>query len=267
MKNLMRISEVAKTYGIARSALIHYDNINLLKPSYRNDKEYRFYNHEDLAKLELILALKESGLTIKDIKNFLQGGLNESSIDLLTLQQDRIDEKIEKLMATKDLLSDRVALLKEFSRIKIYEGIEVEYYPDMALVVEPIGYGPLMSLESAKKRLKNKLPANSHIASKFGVCFDISNVSEDKLRMKYVNEYQNMDIEGIETIIIPASKYLKSIHYGTMDSAIITIKKILEYANDKGFILKGEAFWVPLFNYWEIKSENEFVNEVLIPYE
>ena len=66
-----KISEVAKLFDITRTALIHYDNYGLISPSIRNEKNYRFYTSDDMQKLELILALKESGLTLKEIQSIL----------------------------------------------------------------------------------------------------------------------------------------------------------------------------------------------------
>lgn len=265
MNNLLRISQVAKQYNISRPALIHYDNIGLLKPSYRNDKGYRFYNNRDLVKLEFIIALRESGLTIKEIIAHLESGVKESSVELLEKQQWAIDAKIEELRKTQKVLEERINLLKEYQGLEIYEGIKVEYYPELFISMERIGHEPLMGYESAKKRLKDKLDLESNITSKFGICFDITGLPNGKARMKYVCHSHDSAHENAHSRLTEASLYIKSIHYGEVDSAVETINEMIEYANRNGLKVGEEAFWIPLFNYWEIADEDEFINEILIP--
>ena len=87
MKREFLIGEVAKSFGISRPALIYYDRIGLLTPSYTGPNGYRYYKYEDIDKLELILSLKECGLSLDEIKNFLSSPSHPEAVELLKNQK------------------------------------------------------------------------------------------------------------------------------------------------------------------------------------
>lgn len=66
-----RIKELSDITQVSIRMLRHYDKIGLLKPSYRADNGYRYYNAGDLAKLQQIIALKSFGFTLSGIKNIV----------------------------------------------------------------------------------------------------------------------------------------------------------------------------------------------------
>lgn len=66
-----RIKELSDITQVSIRMLRHYDKIGLLKPSYRAGNGYRYYNANDLAKLQQIIALKSFGFTLSSIKNII----------------------------------------------------------------------------------------------------------------------------------------------------------------------------------------------------
>lgn len=70
--NLWTTGEVAKQRGISVRTLRYYDQIKLLKPSFRDENGKRFYAEEDLIKLEKIIILKKLSLPLDDIHEVLE---------------------------------------------------------------------------------------------------------------------------------------------------------------------------------------------------
>jgi len=66
-----RIQEFAKLAGVTVRALHHYDRLKLLSPAHRSERGYRLYCHEDLGRLERILALRYLGLSLREIAALL----------------------------------------------------------------------------------------------------------------------------------------------------------------------------------------------------
>lgn len=64
--------EISKKRNISNRTLRYYDQINLLKPSFKNDYGKRFYSEEDLLKLEKILILKSLNMPLDDIQRLLE---------------------------------------------------------------------------------------------------------------------------------------------------------------------------------------------------
>jgi DNA-binding transcriptional MerR regulator len=66
-----RIQEFAKLAGVTVRALHHYDRLRLLSPAHRSERGYRLYCHEDLGRLERVLALRYLGLSLREIAALL----------------------------------------------------------------------------------------------------------------------------------------------------------------------------------------------------
>jgi DNA-binding transcriptional MerR regulator len=52
------IKQVADMAGVSVKTLRHYEKINLLMPSFRNDNGYRYYEDKELLQLQQILFYK-----------------------------------------------------------------------------------------------------------------------------------------------------------------------------------------------------------------
>lgn len=90
------IGEVARMSGLSPRMLRHYDEIGLLNPADRTAAGYRIYTDSDLLKLQRILSLRVTGLSLDDIKN----ALSKSEFDLvasLNEQAELLKQKIEML--------------------------------------------------------------------------------------------------------------------------------------------------------------------------
>jgi DNA-binding transcriptional MerR regulator len=71
MNKSYQVSEVAAISGVSIRALHYYDSIGLLVPSRRTDAGYRLYSDADLLRLQQILISREFGLSLEDIREYL----------------------------------------------------------------------------------------------------------------------------------------------------------------------------------------------------
>jgi DNA-binding transcriptional MerR regulator len=85
-----RIQEFAKLAGVTVRALHHYDRLKLLSPAHRSERGYRLYCHEDLGRLERILALRYLGLPLREIAALLNTPVGRGAEPLtVTLARQR----------------------------------------------------------------------------------------------------------------------------------------------------------------------------------
>lgn len=78
-KKYYKIKEIADKAGVTVRTLRYYDKIELLKPSYKNDLNYRFYTDEDLMELQKIISLKFLGFSINEIEEIRMADKNEQA--------------------------------------------------------------------------------------------------------------------------------------------------------------------------------------------
>ena len=72
-ERLFQAHEFAARAGVTIRTLHHYDRLGLLKPSRRTAAGYRLYGARDFARLQQIVTLKFIGLSLKQIKQLLDG--------------------------------------------------------------------------------------------------------------------------------------------------------------------------------------------------
>ena len=90
--------------------LRYYEKEQLLLPHYIDEKGYRYYETTELLKLSKIISLRQIGLSIKEIREVLNG---EDLNKLLKIRKENIEQelknykyqlsKINYLMEEKDM--------------------------------------------------------------------------------------------------------------------------------------------------------------------
>ena len=103
------VGEMAKKAGITASALRYYDKEGLLPPIERTSGGIRMFREEDVEWLHLIECLKKTGMSLKEIKMFVDwvkegDSTIQSRLALIDRQRQAVIGQIEKLNQTLDML-------------------------------------------------------------------------------------------------------------------------------------------------------------------
>ena len=113
----MTSGELADRAGVSQKALRLYDEKGLLKPAGYSEGNYRLYDEHSLVELEKIIALKQIGFSLEEIREHLEkeDHIDESKkrIDeknktdisrILQKQMEMMDEKIRSLQKAKNCI-------------------------------------------------------------------------------------------------------------------------------------------------------------------
>ena len=80
---MLKIGEFSKLTNISVRMLHHYDEIGLFKPSIVKENQYRYYSHHQYDTFTIITILKSIGMSLNDIKIYLETRTPQLLIDLL----------------------------------------------------------------------------------------------------------------------------------------------------------------------------------------
>jgi DNA-binding transcriptional MerR regulator len=69
----MNVGALARRFRLARSTLLYYDRLGLLRPSARKANGYRDYSEADGRRLEHIALYRRAGLPLREIRALLDG--------------------------------------------------------------------------------------------------------------------------------------------------------------------------------------------------
>lgn len=98
------IGEMAKKLGIAPSTLRYYDKEGLLPFVERTNGGIRVFNDTDYEWLQVIGCLKKTGMSLKDIKNFIY----------MTMKGDEtIEDRLNLFKKQKEIVEKQIAELNE----------------------------------------------------------------------------------------------------------------------------------------------------------
>lgn len=73
MEHRFTAGEMAKLSGLSKQTILFYDKKGILKPDYVDpDNGYRYYSADQLDFLDNISMLKEIGLSLDEIRTFME---------------------------------------------------------------------------------------------------------------------------------------------------------------------------------------------------
>lgn len=107
------IGEFAKLTNLGIHTLRYYEHENLITPE-RNSSNRRRYSEKDIAWIDFIKRLKETGMPIKEIKRYAE---------LRALGEPTLSARMEMLIQHRESLNEQIRLLQEHKE-KLDEKIE-----------------------------------------------------------------------------------------------------------------------------------------------
>ena len=94
---MFSIGEFARLGGVSARTLRHYDEIGLLRPvTIDPDSGYRGYAAPQLGQLNRIMALKELGLSLTQVRQLLAGVTLDELRGMLALRRAQLEQELEQ---------------------------------------------------------------------------------------------------------------------------------------------------------------------------
>ena len=109
---MYKIGEFARLAGVSVRLLRHYDEIDLIKPAFVDgDSSYRYYTVEQLTRLTHILALKDLGFSLNEIR--VMGDVKSLDIErLLLVKRADLLQRIAADQRTLENVERRLTLVR-----------------------------------------------------------------------------------------------------------------------------------------------------------
>lgn len=124
--------EFAKLCKVNKQTLLYYDQIGLLSPVLKSDKGYRYYSIRQLELFNMIDLLKDLGMSLKEIQQYMQNKSPEAFLSLMYTQKEEIVKRRLKLEMNENIIDAKIKLMEEASYIDFHQ-ITLEHFPVAAL--------------------------------------------------------------------------------------------------------------------------------------
>lgn len=245
MKGYLSITELSKRKNITTETLRHYDRIGLFKPDYVDPKtKYRYYSYGQCEKIGTIIELRNLGLSLRELQEYLSSRNIQSSYKLLAGKSMEIAETIRQLKATQMEINAKVANLK--AAIQADESAQIKYceFPDRYVLTAP-QYRTnmdeyLYDVLILEEKLKGKMPvfATDHIGALIdkdslktydSVISRAACLRAEKILKNYTKE---------KLTKIPGGKYLVFSGRGWFRTGSSGVRELLDYLKQEGLTIK-----------------------------
>ncbi|NUS66509.1 MAG: MerR family transcriptional regulator [Saccharothrix sp.] len=162
------IAQVARMSKVTSRTLRHYDAIGLLEPAWVGDNGYRYYEREQLLRLQRILLLRDLGLGLDTVAEVLDG--RHRAVDVLRNHARWLAAEQERLATLARTVSRTIEELEGGDEVKLeelFDGFDADRQARYeAELVERYGDRAQERVDESKGRMKGwtKADADAYLA-------------------------------------------------------------------------------------------------------
>jgi effector-binding domain-containing protein len=244
---MIKIGDFARLSQVSVVTLRYYDEMDLLKPV-RVDTftGYRFYSAEQLPRLNRILALKDLGFSLEQIKFMLADGLTPQQLrGMLTLQRQEVEKRLAGEQERLSRIEARLRQIELEDKMPTYD-VVVKTTPPMLVascrVTIPTNDQVPQYLGPAYAEVYEYLGRQG--AKENGVCLTVWHSP--------ANVYENEDAEAVVPIDrplkgtervkvyeLPATQVAAVVHHGSFEDFTQGHAALLEWIDANGYQIAG----------------------------
>jgi DNA-binding transcriptional MerR regulator len=106
-----RVGALARVTGVTVRTLHHYEQVGVLVPSERTEAGHRVYGDADIRRLYRIVALRELGMSLAEIRDTLDAGADLGAV--LQAHLAHVEQSLDRQRALRDRLAGLCARVDE----------------------------------------------------------------------------------------------------------------------------------------------------------
>lgn len=128
------INELAKLSNVTTRTLRYYDQLGLLTPAQIGNNGYRYYNRENLLRLQQILFFRELDVPLKEIRNIIDRP-NFDLVEALQTHRKALVQRAERVKTLIETIDETIASFKGewiMSEKDYFEGFDENQYAEEA---------------------------------------------------------------------------------------------------------------------------------------
>lgn len=262
MSKYLTIGAFAKLCQTTRDTLLHYDREGLLKPKYVSENGYRRYDIEQLFAFDMIATLKDTGSSIKEIREILNSVRGEDFLPVLRANLQRAKEEIIRLEERKQDLEDMIRLTEEAVK---------QTYDTFALVDMPEERMEVLPVVSASKQ-----PSSSDDVYRLAESFDFykkqnrepryplgsivnqEDVAQGRFMERFFFSRATKATPPEQLHVKPAGLYAVMAHQGDYESHQKMYQGLLKYISGGGLSVCGNLYSYDLMSYLMLGASEDY---------
>ena len=256
--------EFARICNVPKHVLFHYDEIGLFKPSIVKENQYRYYSHHQYDTFTIITILKSIGMSLNDIKIYLETRTPQLLIDLLNDQEKVLDQKMKELKRAKDFIKTIRSTTSHALQIQVND-IYLQYFDEeYILCSDDIHHKNNKSFEAYNdeyvrfyNNLLDTMDKVGTILSIDELCKQNYNTFQCLYTRVRKNNHRNIRI-------MKAGYYIVAYHQGDYQTISEAYQRALSYARKHHIILGENAYEEYVLSDIAVQDENKFITTIYL---
>lgn len=257
--------QFARLMGTSKDTLFHYDRLGIFSPILKTDNGYRFYSVNQMDVFKVISLLRDLGMSLKEIKDYLDKRSPDELITLLDKKETLLDEKIKQLQKMKNTIAIKKEMTKVATQINPSQIIVEEFKEDLLVITKADAYISDKSIyDSMIKHEKYLASFNIHSTHTIGWMRDSKKVFANETfnydflytRVNQRSSYSNFKRE--------AGFYLSAYHSTGYSTINDSYDRIIRYVTDKEIAVQGYFYEDVLLDDLSVKGYEKFLIKISI---
>lgn len=256
--------EFAKLAGTTKHTLFYYDEIGLFSPEFKEEKTgYCYYSYAQLEAFEVIYTLRDLGVSLEEIKGYMQKRSPRKLLGLLEEEEQIIGEKIKRLRRAKEWVQDKKRIIQIGLERKTGE-IFIQNEPERYLLCRK---ADVLDDKVWAKEVRNLYDycVEHGIKSPYSIGYrqELTNIRKE-IYDAYSVFYEVLDKRPrkIQCIVKEAGKYIGVYHKGSWQEFGETYRKILAFADEYGLEI-GEYFYEDsILDSLTLEEEKDYITKI-----
>ena len=218
----------AALVGTTKETLFHYDEIGLFVPKRRGTNGYRYYAMDQMETFDVIGMLRELGMPLAEIRNYLEQRSPEKFGVLLEQEEKVVREKMQRLREMQRWIGEKKRFLAQASA-ECREAFEKDPFCPVGIHTLPLQYLVTNHSESA-----DNLAVNQKIGELYAYCGQYGNRSS--YNVGFVQKRETLETGNF-------LDYRDFYHYkGPWQGIEAAYRKLFRYATEQKFLLDDRFY-------------------------
>lgn len=269
MDKLLTITQMARLRGVTTETLRHYDRIGLVK-AYKIDEQtrQRYYSILQYEEIGTIKELQQLGLSLKEIKEYLDNRTIKKTLSLLEENQKILKEKIRTLEAIEKSIAGKLDFLNQLKNLSVDSEIQIKEIPeDRYYLVSDIAVSSEVELSYQAMNLEAQISEKEPYLPIFA-SNRYAGIYQD-YQMGVLSPFIGIQIDGprksssnVETI--PKGNYLSILYEGSFWENKKQIEKLFIYATENNIKVANQILQCQWLDYTFVRDKERLIYEIQV---
>lgn len=258
--------EFAKLCHTTKETLFHYDEIGILKPKIVKDNGYRYYLSQQYFEFDLIKILQEAHMSLKDIQTFMLERNIENFITMLEEKNNELEKEKRKTERIQKRIQQSISMTKY--------GIQTKHNDPF---IQECEKEHLLTVQLPQREIKDK-EMMEYISRHFEYCrqhqlteefplgsiVNYSQLLEHNFNENLYYVLLNKKIKDKNYRLKPKGTYATILHEGFYDSIQDSFFKLIQFIEEEGYQIIGDAYEYEINNYFSVQSYEQYLISISI---